>query len=95
MSYTPRVDDYVKFRNVEGWVYFVCSDYLTIEISVKDKSEESYKDSSLHKKVHCLIDQSLILFGLIIPLSFIVQRKLFCFQKHFVVQFQFKHSFIP
>lgn len=55
MSYTPRVDDYVKFRNVEGWVYFVCSDYITIEISVKDKSEESFKDSSLHKKVHCLI----------------------------------------
>ena len=52
MLYTPRVDDYVKFRGVEGWVYFVCSEYITIEISVKDKPD-SYV--GFHKKVHCLV----------------------------------------
>ena len=44
MTYQPKIDDYVKWRNVEGWVYFTCSEYLTIEISVKNKSEESYKE---------------------------------------------------
>ena len=37
MSYTPEVDDYVKWRNVEGWVYFVDKEYLTIEVGVKPK----------------------------------------------------------
>lgn len=55
MTYAPKVDDYVKWNNVEGWVYFVDSEYFTIEIFVKDKSEESYNDSPLHRKVHCLI----------------------------------------
>ena len=55
MTYQPKIDDYVKWKNVEGWVYFTCSEYFTIEIAVKNKSEESYKDSPLHRKVHCLI----------------------------------------
>ena len=40
MSYTPKLNDYVKWTNshtdIEGWVYFVDSAYCTIEISVKD-----------------------------------------------------------
>lgn len=52
MSYTPRIDDYVKWKNVEGWVYFVDQDYITLEISVKDKPDNLVK---MHKKVHCLI----------------------------------------
>ena len=55
MTYQPKIDDYVKWRNVEGWVYFVDHEYFTIEIAVKNKSQESYKDSPLHRKVHCLI----------------------------------------
>ena len=55
MTYQPKIDDYVKWRNVEGWVYFVDHEYFTIEIAVKNKSEESYRDSPLHRKVHCLI----------------------------------------
>ena len=31
MSYVPVVDDYVKWRNVEGWVYYVGQEYITIE----------------------------------------------------------------
>ena len=60
MSYVPNVDDYVKWTTTlgnvhEGWVYFVDKEYITIELSVKDKSEESYKDSPLHRKIHSLL----------------------------------------
>ena len=60
MMYSPQVDDYVKwttaFGNVhEGWIYFADREYITIELSVKDKSEESYKDSPLHRKIHSLL----------------------------------------
>ena len=45
MSYIPQVDDYVKWtdslgRNTEGWVYFVDSAYITIEIGVKCKDDQ-------------------------------------------------------
>jgi len=60
MSYAPKVDDYVKWTTTlgnvhEGWIYFVDREYITIELSVKDKSEESYKDSPLHRKIHSLL----------------------------------------
>ena len=55
-SYSPRVDDYVKWHHNnltdEGWVYFVGNEYLTIEVSVKDKPDELV---NMHKKVHCLV----------------------------------------
>lgn len=58
--YSPQVDDYVKWTTTlgnvhEGWVYFSDREYITIELSVKDKSEESYKDSPLHRKIHSLL----------------------------------------
>jgi len=56
MSYTPRVDDYVIWNTTpqtfKGWVYFKCEDYITIEISVKDKPDELV---NFHKKIHCLL----------------------------------------
>ncbi|OUW81859.1 MAG: hypothetical protein CBD74_07775 [Saprospirales bacterium TMED214] len=52
MTYTPRIDDYVKWNNIEGWVYFVDDEYITIEIFVKDKPDNLV---TMHKKVHCLI----------------------------------------
>ena len=54
-SYSPKVDDYVKWKNDEGWVYFMCPDYLTIEVRVKDKCEQNIKDCPLHKKTHVLV----------------------------------------
>ena len=54
-SYSPKVDDYVKWKNDEGWVYFMCPDYLTIEVRVKDKCEQNIKDCPLHKKTHILV----------------------------------------
>ena len=58
-SYSPQVDDYVKWNHNglvdEGWVYFVGDEYLTIEVSVKDKPKCEYTKDEKHKKVHCLV----------------------------------------
>lgn len=58
--YRPKVNDYVKWtdslgRVTEGWVYFVCDDYITIEIGVRCKDEENIKHCSLHEKTHTLV----------------------------------------
>ena len=50
MSYVPIVDDYVKWRNIEGWVYYVGEEYITIEVSVKDKPDNYV---TFHRKMHC------------------------------------------
>ena len=55
MIYVPKVNDYVKWNKGEGWVYFVCEDYITIEIAVRDKDPDDLQHSPLHKKHHCLI----------------------------------------
>lgn len=56
MNYFPRVDDYVKWnshpRMIEGWVYFSCAEYITIEIGVKDKPDNLVH---FHKKTHCCV----------------------------------------
>lgn len=60
MMYSPQVDDYVRWTTTlgnvhEGWVYFSDREYITIELSVKNKSEQSYKDSPIHRKIHSLL----------------------------------------
>ena len=59
MSYTPQVDDYVKWKHNnlvdEGWVYFVCSEYICIEVLAKCKTDENVKDCPLHRKIHVLV----------------------------------------
>ena len=56
MSYVPTIDDYIRWNHNghvdEGWVYFVGDEYLTIEVSVKDKPDELV---NIHKKIHCLV----------------------------------------
>jgi hypothetical protein len=57
MHYIPKVNDYVRWENslgnvIEGWVYFYCSDYITIEIRVKEKPDNLVPQ---HKKVHVLV----------------------------------------
>ena len=59
-SYSPRVDDYVRWvdslgRVTEGWVYFYSEHYITIEVSVKDKPKCEYTKNEKHKKIHCLV----------------------------------------
>lgn len=53
MSYIPKVNDYVKWRNHEGWVYFKSDEYISIEIFVKDKNCHQY--GTCHKKDHVLL----------------------------------------
>ena len=59
MPYTPQIDDYVKWDHSghvdQGWVYFKCDDYITIEVRVKDKCDQNIKDCPIHKKTHVLL----------------------------------------
>ena len=56
--YIPQVNDYVIWDNkkeVEGWVYFKCDEYITIEIGVKLKSKENYEACSLHRNDRLMV----------------------------------------
>ena len=48
-----RVSDYVKWRNVEGWIYYIDETHLTIEISGEKPKADNLVP--MHKKHHCLI----------------------------------------
>ena len=52
MKYEPKLDDYVSWRNVEGWVYYIDDEHLTIEIGVRPKEDDLVP---MHRKHHCLI----------------------------------------
>ena len=52
MTYVPKLNDYVSWRNVEGWVYYVDETHLTIEISVRPKDDDLVP---MHRKHHCLV----------------------------------------
>lgn len=55
--YVPQVDHYVKHKHMEGWIYFVDKhkQYLTLEIMVREKSEESFNDATFHRNERCLV----------------------------------------
>ncbi len=53
--YVPEVDHYVRHGDMEGWIYFVDKEYLTLEIMVRKKSEESYNDARFHRNERCLV----------------------------------------
>lgn len=57
MNYHPNIDDYVIWKNrfVEGWVYFKCSNYITIEVLVRPKDSENYSHSSIHRNERLLV----------------------------------------
>lgn len=58
MNYDPQINDYVVWndgRGVEGWVYFKCKDYITIEHSVRPKDPENYYACSLHRNERLLV----------------------------------------
>lgn len=57
LVYKPKVHDYVKWKGLQGWIYWIDPErrYLTIEIMVREKTEESYKDCSLHRNERCLV----------------------------------------
>lgn len=56
MSYEPQVNDYVKWKKgIEGWVYFKCEDYITIEHGVRPKDELNYLACSIHANERLLV----------------------------------------
>jgi hypothetical protein len=56
MNYIPKVNDYVIWtKGVEGWVYFADAEYITIEQSVRPKSDENYEACSLHRNERVLV----------------------------------------
>jgi hypothetical protein len=56
MSYVPKVNDYVRWKNnIEGWVYFKDTYYITIEIGVRPKSIKDYQNSSIHRNDRVLV----------------------------------------
>ena len=58
-KYEPQVDDYVVWsRNGdkdEGWVYFKCDQYITIETHVRPKPKCRYAKNDPHKYIHTLL----------------------------------------
>lgn len=55
MKYTPQINDYVQWKSNEGWVYFVCESYITIEIGTKHKRSEQLINGTPHQKDHILL----------------------------------------
>lgn len=58
MKYDPQVNDYVIWNNgkgVEGWVYFKCREYITIEKSTRPKDPENLYACSLHANDRLLV----------------------------------------
>jgi len=55
--YVPEVDHYVRWngQGLEGWIYFIDREYLTLEIMVRKKSEESFNDAMFHRNERCLV----------------------------------------
>ena len=59
-DYVPKVNDYVvwdqgEYGKHEGWVYFKCDEYITIETHVKPKPKCQYTKNERHKFIHCLV----------------------------------------
>lgn len=52
-QYSPCLNDYVRWKQHEGWVYFVCDEYITIEISTRDKHCDLGHPH--HRKDHLLV----------------------------------------
>ena len=58
MNYKPQVNDFVLWDNgkgVEGWIYFVDEEYITIEFNVRPKSKENYYACTIHQNERILI----------------------------------------
>ena len=52
MMYSPKINDRVKWRDHEGWVYTITDEYFTLEVATKPKEDNLLP---IHKKHHVLI----------------------------------------
>ena len=55
MTYTPEENDYVKWNDLEGWIYFKSDEYITIEIDARHKNCDQLLHGTDHKKDHILV----------------------------------------
>ena len=56
MSYEPQVNHYVKWtKGVDGWIYFKCEEYITIEYNVRPKDEVNLECCPIHKNDRLLV----------------------------------------
>lgn len=56
MSYEPQVNHYVKWtKDVDGWIYFKCEEYVTIEYNVRPKDEVNLDCCPIHKNDRLLV----------------------------------------
>ena len=54
--YEPQINDYVIWKDhVEGWVYFKCEEYITIEMLVRPKDCINYEACCLHRNERLLV----------------------------------------
>lgn len=54
--YVPKVNDYVTWtKGVEGWIYFVDKEYITIEVLVTPKDEVNYRAAPIHTNNRLLV----------------------------------------
>ena len=58
--YIPKVNDYViwdrgQYGRDEGWVYFFCDEYITIEVADRPKTPDQYTKNEMHKMIHTLL----------------------------------------
>ena len=58
--YVPKVNDYViwdkgQYGKDEGWVYFICDEYITIETGVRPKPKDQCTPNERHKYIHTLL----------------------------------------
>ena len=54
-AYSPQVNDYVKWKHVEGWVYFKDSEYITIEYKIIPKDDTNLKHCPIHQNNRVLV----------------------------------------
>ena len=58
-TFDVQLNDYVKWHHHEwldeGWVYFKCDDYITIEVGVKPKPYCNLVKNRLHCNEHILV----------------------------------------
>lgn len=55
MSYNPKVNDYVTWNHIQGWVYFKSNAYITIEAAVKPKDPVNYQAAPIHANNRLLV----------------------------------------
>jgi hypothetical protein len=56
ITYEPQINDYVVWtKGVEGWVYFKCDEYITIEHIVRPKDEVNLECCPIHANERLLV----------------------------------------